>query len=265
MTADSTRRDAYQFGDTNVAAERLRLLADVFGHASRQFLERFAALGPQRVLDLGCGPGYTTRLLAEIFSKAQVVGVDSSPNFIELARRAPSERVSFIVGDVTDPLGGGTFDFLYCRYLLTHIAHVGPTIELWARYLRPGGLLAIEENDWIRTSEPAFAKYLHIVEAMLADAGQRLYVGADLDRMSWPSLARQSSEVAPISVTDRAAAAMFVPNLATWRDRPFVRSSYSAEELDTLRRDLERLAHDESPHSSITFGRRLLVFMRNSE
>jgi SAM-dependent methyltransferase len=254
--------ESYQFGDSALAVGRLRLLAEVFEPASRAFLGPFAALAPRDVLDLGCGPGHTTRLLAEIFPTAQVLGVDSSANFIERARLAPAERVAYAVADVTLGLPGGLYDLIYCRYLLTHLTQPQAAIQLWAGSLRSGGLLAIEENDWICTQVPAFTKYLSIVAAMLADAGQKLYIGPQLDRMDWSSLEQRSSDVEPIVVSGRAAARMFIPNLATWRDRPFVRINYSSAELDRLRRDLEQLALDESPSHSITFGRRRLVLAR---
>ena len=260
---DSSRRDAYQFGDSDLAAERLRILAQVFEPSTREFLARLTALAPRDVLDLGCGPGDTTRLLAEIFPTARVLGIDNSANFISLARLTPSPRLAFEVADVTQTVPGGPYDIIYCRYLLTHLSRAQAAVELWGRHLRPGGIVAIEENDWIHTEQPAFAKYLAIVEATLAFQGQKLYIGAELDRMDFGhTLLKQSSEVVPIVVDDRAAANMFLPNLATWRGRPFVSENYSPDELDALRRDLERLARDESPGRSISFSRRRLVLAR---
>ena len=204
-----------------------------------------------------------TRLLAERFPGASVAGIDSSRHFVALARQAPIARAHFEVADVTQPLPGGPYDVIYCRYLLTHLARPMAAIDNWSAHLRPGGVLAIEENDWIRTVQPAFARYLEIVEAMLADAGQKLYVGAELERADdWPQLVKVSSDVVPVTVEDRAAAGMFVPNLATWRNRPYVVENTSAGELDRLHHDLEDLAHDSSGQRSITFGQRRLVFRR---
>ncbi len=54
----------YAFGDSAAAARRLGLLAELFEPAPRPFLERFAG----RPIDLACGPGHTTRLLASVLA-----------------------------------------------------------------------------------------------------------------------------------------------------------------------------------------------------
>ena len=61
------------------AGERGRPFVDLLG--------RIGAAGPRRVVDLGCGPGGLTALLARHWPGAEVRGVDSSPEMIERARR----------------------------------------------------------------------------------------------------------------------------------------------------------------------------------
>jgi hypothetical protein len=149
---------------------------------------------------------------------------------------------------------------IYCRYLLTHVAQPEAAIDGWRRHLRPGGIVAIEENEWIRTEQPVFTRYLAIAAALLADAGQELYVGARLDRVDqWPNFVKRASGVTPHPAGDRATAEMFLLNLKTWRSRTFVQQHYSDAELDQLRADLEALAHDGTDSNAITFGLRQLV------
>jgi SAM-dependent methyltransferase len=254
---------AYQFGDSELAAERLRRLAEVFAPSSRSFLQNLTPAEPRAVLDLGCGPGHTARLLAEVFPGADVLGLDSSAAFVELARQQSGDRLQFAVGDATQTLPGGPYDLIYCRYLLTHLSEPVAAIAVWSAALRPGGLLAIEENEWIRTEVPALAHYLAIVESMLASAGQRLFVGAELARIEqWPLLDTRSSAVAEVTVGARAAAAMFLPNLATWRSRPFVVANYARHELDGLKAQLESIVDGSNGDGTITFGQRRLVLAR---
>jgi SAM-dependent methyltransferase len=254
--------EPYQFGDTALAAQRLRLLADVFAPSSREFLELLAASHPREILDLGCGPGCTTRLLAELFPAANVRGADSSEHFIDLARQTPHNRVLYVLADATRHLPGGPYDLIYCRYLLTHVCEPEAALATWADSLRPQGRIAIEENEWIHTTQAAFARYLGIAGAMLRDAGQELYIGPALDRASRPSLVKELSEVVPIAAGDRDSARMFCMNLETWRTRPFIRQNYSDWEIDALYRELAAVAHDDLPTSSITFARRRLVLRR---
>jgi trans-aconitate 2-methyltransferase len=261
---------AYLFGDSDLAAERLRLLAEVFAPSTRDFIEGLAVHDPRRILDLGCGPGYTTRLLAEVFPRAEVLGIDNSDSFIRIARQSVQDRLSFAVADVTQPLNGGPYDLIYCRYLLTHLKYVESVIVQWATYLLPSGLLAIEENDWIETQEAAFEQYLAIAEAMLRAGGNELYIGPRLERsLGLKTLAKKSSECVPIVVENRDAARMFMMNLDSWTSQPatstarqFVEKNFSREYIERLRGELGFLADGVPQRNPICFGRRRLVFQR---
>src|SRR3954451_13842826 len=95
-------RPTYTFGDTPLAIERLRMLAEVFEPASRAFLEDTVTTPPRRALDLGCGPGASTRLLASVTGAAATVGLDASPSFVAAASVAAPAGVEFACRDVTD-------------------------------------------------------------------------------------------------------------------------------------------------------------------
>ena len=265
MTVENqTAGPTYLFGDTDVAAARLRLLAEVFAPSTREFLGRLGVDCARRVVDLGCGPGYTTRLIAEVFPQAVVLGLDSSPHFISLARQTPTERVEFVIADVTASLPSGPYDLIYARYLLTHIARPREAIASWSKQLSKGGVIAIEENEWIHTTQPAFARYLEIVEAMLANGGQRLYIGAELAReQTWASMTVVHSEVVPLAARDSDTARMFVMNIANWRHQPYIERKFATSEIDSLRTELERLTQVDQNASSIQFGQRRLALARD--
>ena len=138
-------------------------------------------------VDLGCGPGFTSRLIAETLQFDHVAGLDTSENFVKLARLAGSNRVSFEIHDITSvPFPCGPADLVFCRFLLTHLENPETIVARWATQLNPGGLMMIEEVEAIRTSHPVFGRYLQIVEAMLASRGNRLYVGAMVGAMGSP-------------------------------------------------------------------------------
>ena len=66
------------------------------GERARPFFDLLARVGaelPGYVVDMGCGPGNLTALLAERWPAATVCGVDSSPEMIEAARRLVPETV----------------------------------------------------------------------------------------------------------------------------------------------------------------------------
>ena len=81
--------------------DRYLAFADERGRPFVDLLARVGATAPRSVVDLGCGPGNLTALLADRWPAADVVGLDSSPEMVEQAR-AIGERVAFQVGDLRD-------------------------------------------------------------------------------------------------------------------------------------------------------------------
>lgn len=75
--------------------------ADERGRPFIDLLARVGATGPRRVVDLGCGPGNMTRLLAERWPAAEVIGVDSSADMIERARTDQPD-LSWVQADVRE-------------------------------------------------------------------------------------------------------------------------------------------------------------------
>ena len=79
----------YTFGDEGPASERLRRLSNAYATASAALLSRAKALlgSPiQIAVDLGCGPGYTTELLAKTIGAKRTVGTERSSAFLAEAR-----------------------------------------------------------------------------------------------------------------------------------------------------------------------------------
>ncbi len=256
----------YLFGDTDLAASRLELLADVFDATSRPFLTRaVAGRRVNKAVDLGCGPGRTSRLLAESGRCREVVGLDNSEHFVSLAKASAGPGVSFGRHDVTvTPFPSGQADLIYCRFLLAHQTDPARLIEQWATQLCPGGLLVAEEPEWVQSDEPAFRKYLEMVEAMLASQGHTLYVGRHLAGAAAPApLTLRSSQVATLAVSSSQAARMFYMNMQTWKADPFVKSHFYETMVERVENDLHGLAESapcDGPY--VQWGIRQLIFER---
>lgn len=202
----------YLFGDTDIAAQRLHVLAEVFAESSGPFVRDATLSRPGFAVDLGCGPGFSTHLLAEILQGEHISGIDNSHHFISLAQQTRTGRVSFYLHDVTSvPFPVGPSDLIYCRFLLTHVKEPQGVIAKWATQLRPGGLLLMEEAEWIETKHPVLAPYVRIVEALLEHQSNDLYVGLVLHSLKdTDTLQRRVSQVRHLQVaTDRAAAMFF--------------------------------------------------------
>lgn len=111
-----------------------------------------------RLLDVGCGDGYSTLKLAESMPELNIIGVDYSPNMVDNARRRLDQmpeiagRVSFQVSDATrlDTLTPDqSFDAAVtdrCLINLETFAAQEIAITQIARRLRPGGVYFAIEN-----------------------------------------------------------------------------------------------------------------------
>lgn len=254
----------YQFGDSDLAAERLAEVARVSRDSTAEFLRRVEDRSFTQAVDLGCGPGFTTRLLAEVIRAGRTVGLDRSAHFLDLARRQSSAGIEFFEHDVSvAPSPCGTADLVYCRFLLSHLPDVRVALEVWATQLEPGGLLLLDELEAIETSNLLFKKYLGIVGGMLAASGSRLYVGAALEKQC-PSaqLRLVRSNVRRMEVANPDAAAMFSRNVPNWRTNSYVKSNYAGSEIDELLEELSREAKSRKGTSEITWELRQMVLER---
>jgi hypothetical protein len=77
MIDDQTDRSGsiYSFGETNLASERLRVVSQIFDPTSETFVSETVRNRPALALDLGCGPGFTIRLLCRVVKPERTVGV----------------------------------------------------------------------------------------------------------------------------------------------------------------------------------------------
>ncbi|MES1165513.1 MAG: methyltransferase domain-containing protein [Verrucomicrobiota bacterium] len=237
---------AYTFGDNDVAAERLRHLADAFAPSSRAFLARLARGPVATAVDLGCGPGHTTALLQDVTGARTIVGLDSSTRLLARARRQAPRRIVFAEHDITSvPFPAPPADLIYGRFIVTHLAAAEQAMAAWIGAVGPHGRLALEETAGVASDEPALARYYGLVERMQAAHGQRMHIGRDLahlgQRAGWIV---ESAALQPVVLPGAIAARLHALNFRTWRHDPFIAATVDAAELDALGATLEQLATD---------------------
>ena len=116
---------------------------------TRPVRELLAALPPidaRSVIDLGCGPGNSTQVLAERFPAAQVAGIDSSQDMIDAARRR-LPQADFAVGQVQDFKAAGPFDVILANAVLQWVPNHGALLPQLIGKLAPRGALAVQMPD----------------------------------------------------------------------------------------------------------------------
>ncbi|MER6256227.1 class I SAM-dependent methyltransferase [Streptomyces sp. NPDC001584] len=120
-----------------------------------RLLRSWLPAGPADVLDVGCGTGSLSLLLAE--DGHRVTGVDLAPRMVERAEAklaAAGLAVRFLVGDAADPpTGQERYDVLLCRHLLWTLPDPGAALRAWVARLGPGGRLVLVEGRWREAGE----------------------------------------------------------------------------------------------------------------
>ena len=139
--------------------------ADRYEAASARFdpwLFTAAAIAPaDRVLDVGCGAGVSTRAAARMAVVGHVVGLDISAPLLAEARRrtelAGLTNVTFVQGDAqVHPVDAAAFDVVLSRFGVMFFADPRAAFTRLGEALRPGGRLAVlvwqelGRNEWVR-------------------------------------------------------------------------------------------------------------------
>ena len=110
----------------------------------------------ERILDVGCGPGfYVAELLEHVGSEGSVVGIDNSPPMLAAAaeRSMGHTNVSFHEADATTlPVEDASFDAALSVQALEYVADVPAALAEMYRALRAGGRLVVWDVDWATLS-----------------------------------------------------------------------------------------------------------------
>jgi trans-aconitate 2-methyltransferase len=122
---------------------------------TRPVRDLLAALPPidaRTAIDLGCGPGNSTEVLAARYPKARVAGIDSSADMIAAARqRLP--KINFAVQDLTAWADSGPFDLILANAVLQWVPEHEVLLPALVARLAPNGALAVQMPD--NLDEPA--------------------------------------------------------------------------------------------------------------
>ena len=117
----------------------------------------------ERVLDVGCGPGfYVAELLERVGPDGSVVGIDSSKPMLAVAahRSEGHDNVAFHEADATSlPVEDASIDAALSVQVLEYVADVPAALAEMYRALRVGGRLVVWDVDWatlsLHTTDPA--------------------------------------------------------------------------------------------------------------
>jgi arsenite methyltransferase len=130
--------------------EKTYLTRDVVAQRSETIRQLDLSSG-ERVLDIGCGPGYLCESMGEIVGHhGAVVGIDISTDLIARSnQRKASPWLSYAVGDATKiDQADASFDVVVCTQVAEYVPDVDRVLSETFRVLRPGGRTIFIATDW---------------------------------------------------------------------------------------------------------------------
>jgi SAM-dependent methyltransferase len=154
-----TAPESYVLGTSPEELERLGRQHQIWRDDTLEGWRR-AGFGPgQRILDLGCGPGFAALDLAAVVGKSgRVLAVDSAaPYLAHLQHQANARQLAQLgtltwdlntdrAADAMPPLiSPATWDGAWCRWVAMFLNEPEALVRLIARALRPGGRLVLHE------------------------------------------------------------------------------------------------------------------------
>jgi SAM-dependent methyltransferase len=230
--------------------ERLRVLSRPLAGTTEALLRRAGAAGAASCLDVGCGGGDVTLLLAAL-SGGRVVGVDIDETKLALARaEAGDASVEYRRHDLTAEPLGEAFDVVYMRFVLTHLTDPAGACERLFAAVAPGGRIAVEDIDYggcfCHPESDAFRRYCE----WYAEAARRRGCDPDIGRRLPELLEGAGFEELELSVVqpigrapgdEKLAVALTMENIA---DSVVSEGVAEREEIEPVVEELFRLAGD---------------------
>jgi arsenite methyltransferase len=140
------------------AAKRLEAIYRIADAVRRRgiVLDALDAEAGERILDVGCGPGfYCAELLEQVGASGFVAGVDGSEAMLELARArcAGHDNIELHQADaVSVPVEAASFDAALSVQVLEYVADASAALAEMHRALRPGGRVLVWDVDWATMS-----------------------------------------------------------------------------------------------------------------
>jgi SAM-dependent methyltransferase len=150
----------YALGHNHDELQRLIAQGRFLGELTEEVLRSAGVRPGMRVLDIGCGAGDVSFLVATLVGRdGSVVGVDRSAEAVALAKRRAADvglsNVSFVTQELQDLQTDARFDAIVGRLVLMYFPEPAVLLRRLLGFLAPNGVMAFHEFDLNGcTSEP---------------------------------------------------------------------------------------------------------------
>jgi SAM-dependent methyltransferase len=164
----------YLLGSGRTERERLLYQGELFRPEAERLLDDCGVRRGWRAFDMGCGPLGVLDLLADrVGPDGEAVGLDIDPRMVEMARQTVAERgltnvrLSRGDGGAVNDEPPGSFDLAHTRLVLMNVPHPRAVLDQMVSLVRPGGMVAVQDVDWItRICEPAHPAWDRVIQVL---------------------------------------------------------------------------------------------------
>jgi len=172
--------------------ERLKLLSKVLLPTTSRLLKAAGLAKGMKCLDLGCGGGFVTALISDMVGDSgEVFAIDADDEILNLARAdAQSEgrsNIQYAKLDASEGHRENYYDFVYARFLLTHLPKPQRCLESMIRSCRPGGKVVVEDIDFTGNfcypESQAYQRYTELYQQVVTLRGADANIGFKLPAM----------------------------------------------------------------------------------
>ncbi len=238
-------------------------------------LARVPLDAPRRIVDLGCGTGNVTRLLAQRWPDAQITGVDNSATMLERARAAAGDlpRVTFVAAELAAWSAATPVDLVFSNAALHWLPDHATLIARLASMVASAGVLAVQMPDNFRAPSHATIAALAVSARWRGQLGplvRAIPTAPAADYYAWlaplfPRIDIWTTEylqvLAPSTAGDHPVAAW---TKGTWLG-PFLAALDAAEQVEFLaayEQDVA-VAYPRLPDGGVLFPFRRLFMVAN--
>ena len=239
------------------AVSRLDVLERIFGPATRHLLSAAGLCSGMRVAEIGCGTALTARWVAmQVGPGGTVVGVDASPGQLHIGEKSAAEagitNLSFRQGNAYETgLPRASFDLVYSRFLLCHLADPAKALAEMSSLLKRGGILVCEDHDdggiFTEPATEAYKRLIEISAAVNRSHGLDSYIGLKLPRLfrevGFDQPEAKINQIALLRGEEKRFWELTLREAA-----PAILDAHAStsQELDSICEEMRKIAQDES-------------------
>ncbi|NUM57223.1 MAG: methyltransferase domain-containing protein [Bdellovibrionaceae bacterium] len=205
----STNKSSYHFEQLEkkeIEASFLKQRSNLRLDGFIDLLKRHHFPSQGKILEIGCGQGIRTKLMAQNFSMTEVIGFDRSHELLEEAKTFSKDvpNISWQQGDLYQlPYPENYFDGIYLRLVFMHLSEPLLALNEIKRVLKPDGVLLIEDADrecmFFEPAPKSFELFWSRIQQAQRDLGGDPNIGRKLSYlMKKVNFRSVHSEVQPI-------------------------------------------------------------------